>query len=306
MIATVTLNPAYDVHCEMGALVCGKENLVTAMKRVAGGKGVNISRALTKSEIKNKAVVVVGRENGTEFLNSLAEDGMDVLPLVVPGRIRENLTFHPAEGPETRISFTGLEATEAILEDVSGALSFLKEGDVLAFTGRIPAGISCKAVTEFLSGLKKRGIRIAVDSGNYPLEEIMALGPWLIKPNEQEAAQHLGYEMDTFPSVQKAAAFFAGAVENVIISLGGRGAYLHSPQGCFLASPPKIKAISTVGAGDSSIAGFLAATTEELPVDACLCRAVAFGSAACKLEGTLPPDPADIAEILRDVIVERY
>ena len=104
-IYTLTLSPAYDVHAYTEKLLPFHEHLAEVRSRDAGGKGVNISRALNAVGVQNTALIVLGSENGAEFRAALCK--MDCVFFEIPGRIRENLTLHTADGRETRISFSG-------------------------------------------------------------------------------------------------------------------------------------------------------------------------------------------------------
>ena len=115
-IITLTLNPAIDMHCYAENFEPFHENLAHITSSDAGGKGVNISRALTVNGVENLARVVLGNENGKSFADSLKADGMDLIELYVDGRIRENITLHTNNNPETRISFAGFVATDALID----------------------------------------------------------------------------------------------------------------------------------------------------------------------------------------------
>ena len=106
-IITLTLNPAFDLHCRADGFMPYRESFVELTEREAGGKGVNISRALLANGIVSEAVIIVGRENGDEFCERLKRDSLSVEAIVCDGRIRENLTLHENKNPETRISFGG-------------------------------------------------------------------------------------------------------------------------------------------------------------------------------------------------------
>lgn len=301
-IITLTLNPAFDVHCHVAHFAPYHENLATVTLREAGGKGVNISRALTKNGVENLALVVLGEENADSFRRALSEDGMCWQEVVVSGRIRENMTLHTEGADETRISFEGFAADATLLERVMGMLDTVDLEDCfVTFTGRVPAGIDMEDVKRFLRALQAKGARIVIDSKSFSTADLIECRPYLIKPNEEEIAVYLEREIRTFADVYDAAVQLQRAgIENVMVSLGSKGAMLVCDEGGFVATPPAIEALSTIGAGDSSIAGFLAAAREGRDARACLCRAVAFGSAACMTPGTQPPLPADV-----DVLIER-
>ena len=302
-IVTLTLNPAFDVHCHIAEFQAEHENLATVISRDAGGKGVNISRALTRCGVDNLALVVLGAENAADFRNALEADGMSWCELIVPGRIRENITIHTDTAAETRISFVGFETDANLLDRVSETLYDVALSDcVVTFTGRVPDGIPMEDVKRFLHDLRTHGARIVIDSKSFSLDDLIECRPWLIKPNEEEIATYLGRTVDSFAALADTAMeLHRSGIANVMISLGGKGAMLACAEGVFVATPPSIAPVSTIGAGDSSIAGFLAAAKEEADACACLCRAVAYGTAACLTPGTQPPRAEDVTRILSDV-----
>ena len=306
-IITITLNPAFDVHCSAEHFEACHENLATITEREAGGKGVNISRALTMNGVDNLALLAVGDANGADFCRELDKDGMTYEAIELKGRIRENITIHTKDAPETRLSFTGFATDESLLEKFEEKLlPMLESGDLVTFTGSVPSGISMTAVKGFIANIKNTGAKVVIDSRSFKKDDLIETKPWLIKPNEEEIAVYLGREIDSFESVMDGAmALYESGIENVMISLGSKGALLVCADGAFIAHPPKIKAISTIGAGDSSIGGFLAAAAAGKRSDEMIKTAVSFGSAACMSAGTRPPVPADVAKIYADVTVEK-
>lgn len=305
-LLSLTLNPAFDVHCHIPTFEPYHENLARITDREAGGKGVNISRALTKNHVENLALVVLGEENGESFRRALAADGMTVCEITLPGRIRENITIHTDNAPETRISFSGFETDASLLPLVEEKLkSFLEDGSIVTFTGRVPDGIPMKDVKAFLRRLMQMGARVVIDSRSFTKEDLLEMRPWLIKPNQEEISSYLGREIDTFEKVLDGAEeLHAQGIENVMISLGEKGALLVCDEGRFVATPPTIHAISTIGAGDSSIGGFLAAAAAGESAEGMLKLAVSYGSAACMSAGTRPPKAEDVMTVFQQVTVK--
>lgn len=300
-IYTLTLSPAYDVHAGAEAFAAFHENLATVTSREAGGKGVNISRALASGGGTSTAVVVLGKENAGEFQQALDEAGLDSLVFLKEGRIRENLTLHCPGVPETRISFTGFSVDAALLTQIREAME-ITPGTVVTFTGRVPAGIDMPQVKAFLQELQCSGARIVLDSRSFALEDILQVRPWLIKPNQEEISMLLGCQVDTMEqALEKAQVFADAGIENVMVSLGGDGALLISGGRVFRAVPPAITPVSTIGAGDSAIAGFIAAAQLEKAPEECLKWAAAYGTAACLTEGSQPPRAEDIDKILQNL-----
>lgn len=300
-IYTLTLSPAYDVHAVSEKITACHENLATVQSREAGGKGVNISRALQSWGVTNRAVIVLGADNSGDFKKELKDSGLDCVLFEQAGRIRENLTIHCAGQPETRISFTGFSVDAQLLDKLRGAMQ-VDEDTVVTFTGRVPEGITMDAVKSFLKQLQARGARIVLDSRSFGPEDILEVKPWLIKPNQEEISMFFRCPVNTVESALEKAGYFAcRGVENTMISLGEQGALLVSDGKAYLAKPPVIRALSTIGAGDSSIAGFVAAAAQGKTKRECLRTAVAFGTAACLTGGTLPPKTEDIDMILEQV-----
>ena len=298
-IVTLTLNPAYDVHCAAPGFLPDHETTVDVLTRDAGGKGVNIARALAAGGVPATAVVAVGSENGTDFAAALRRDGLKITTIPVPGRIRENITLHTDAGRETRISFRGFTVGADFLPALTAVLADLDAGDILTLTGSNPAGLSPADLSPLLADLRHRRVRVVIDSRSYTLRDLAEAAPFLVKPNEEEIAQYTGAPVADRAAAEAAAApLRAAGIENVMISLGARGAFLACPAGSFFCPAPSIVPRSTIGAGDSSIAGFLAALSRGADAAECLRSAVAFGSAACLTEGTRPPLAEDIRRLL--------
>lgn len=306
-IVTITLNPAFDVHCFAEHFAPYHENLATVTAREAGGKGVNISRALSANGVPSTALVVLGDENADDFLRALVCPAMDVREIRVPGRIRENITIHTTASPETRISFPGFATDDTLLPSVKTALGdVIDKETVVAFTGRVPNGITLTAVKEMLLDMQKQGAKLVIDSKSFSIDDLIDCHPFLIKPNEEEIVAYADHKVNSLETAALAAqALRAQGIENVMISLGEKGAVLATRDGCFAANAPYVDVRSTIGAGDSTIGGFLAAMKDGCSYADMLKTAVCYGSAACMTEGTEPPQPKDVTTLLAKTIIRQ-
>lgn len=306
-IITITLNPAFDIHCHIDHFVPFHENLAQVTMRDAGGKGVNISRALTGNQISNTALVVLGEENEADFVKCLEADRIFYHKIAVPGRIRENITIHTTGADETRISFPGFLADERLLASVEKEIQEIwEEGAYITFTGRVPEGIGMEAVKAFLKKLKTAGAKLVIDSRSFTKEDLTEVAPWLIKPNQEEISHYAGCEIQGLAdAVSVAKDLHRKGIENVMISLGSQGALIVGADGGYIARAPKVTAHSTIGAGDSSIAGFLAAAVNGTSCAEMLASAVAYGTAACLTEGTRPPCAKDISGLLKKIKIQK-
>lgn len=306
-VITLNLNPAYDIHCHIKDFKPFHENLANITENEAGGKGINISRALKYNGITSKAITVICDENGHDFRKSLLEDKIDYIEVKQNGRIRENITIHTDTNRETRISFAGFTATDSLIDEVETIINKITQKDtILTFTGRVPNGISKNRVKKFLSDIKSKGILVVIDSRSLNLDDIIELKPWLIKPNQEEISEYLSKNITDFnATIDAAKDIHKKGVENVMISLGEQGAVLVNSDGVFTATPPKIQAISTIGAGDSTIAGFISATIQNKCSPEKLKTAVSFGTAACLTGGTKPPTSKNVRKIFDQIKVDK-
>lgn len=306
-IKTVTLNPAFDLHYYMESFEAKRENYVQSVLCDAGGKGVNISRALSVNGTYNTAYLILGEENGAAFEAQLRRDRLNFVPLYTEGRIRENVTLHPAHDKETRISLDTFSVSPKMLDRMSEALHQGSNEDcLLAFAGRLPRGIEKDRAIAFLKSQIQSGAKVIVDSNSLSPEDLQEIRPWFIKPNEQEIEAFLGRSVTDARDAAHAAKELVekGVAEEVMISLGGDGAAWSDGLRMLILAVPRLEhPASTIGAGDSTLAGLLAATAKGADAKEALRTAVAYGTAACMTPGTLPPRPEDIAAVLAQVTV---
>ncbi len=302
-IFTLTLNPAYDIHACCDEFMAFSEVHATVTARQAGGKGYNISRALNSNGTPNTAIVVVGEENCDDFVKMSKE--LNCIFFKEKGRIRENITLHSNGGKETRISFTGAEVSSGILQKIYNVIK-PDENTIVTFTGSIPKGITKEQAKEFLCLIKKDGAKIVVDTKSFNLADIYEVSPWLVKPNQDELGTYFGEKITTKEkATQKATEMKNHGIENVIVSLGENGAVLCAENEIIEAITPPIQVVSTIGAGDSMIAGFISAKSSNLTTEECFKTAVSYGSAACLSKGSLPPQPNSIIEIKKLVMTTK-
>ena len=307
MIVTLTLNPAFDVHCQIQNLIPLKENFATVISKEAGGKGLNVSRALGNSGVENTALIIVGKSNEDAFKKKATSPLVNCEYVSVDGNIRENYTLHHQDGKETRISFDGFTCPDGIVDLIKEKLSLLCGGDVVAVTGSISKGIDKDKIICLLKELKEKGVKIIIDSRSFTLSDIQEIKPWFIKPNNQEIEEYLGVKVNTVEEGLKASQTLYGlGVQNAMVSLGGLGAVITSDNKSYYIKSPTIEVKSTIGAGDSLIAGYIHGYVKGLNNEEWLKTAIAFGTGACLTQGTNPPSMQTILEIKEKVQIYNY
>ncbi|KAA1428829.1 1-phosphofructokinase family hexose kinase [Nocardioides antri] len=305
MILTVTPNPSIDRTVMLpGSLRPGAVHRADAVLFQPGGKGVNISRACVAAGVPTLAVLPVAADDG--FVTELEHAGVAVRPAPPAGPMRINLTISEPDGTTTKINTAGAtvgptdlaELAEIVLD---AAASARPRWVVLA--GSLPPGADADWYARLGSALRAQGHRFAVDTSEEPLGALLAAGgaaaPDLIKPNAEELASVTGGDADALEADPAAAAAAAAtlvgtAAGAVLATLGAAGAVLVDATGAWHASPPPITVVSTVGAGDASLFGYLLAELRGASAPERLASAVAYGAAAAGLPGTTAPTPTDV------------
>lgn len=261
MIYTVTLNPALDYVMHLSApLALGETNRAEGEPLQCGGKGINVSLVLQELSVPSVALGFVAGDTGKQLTAMLEQQGLrqEMLPLP-EGRTRINVKLKGAA--ETEINGAGPMISAQALEQLAKRLDVLEKGDVLVLAGSIPAGVPQTVYRDLMQPLTERGVSFVVDTTGQALREALSCRPLLVKPNRSELAQLCGRSLDTEKDlVQAAAELQAQGAQNVLVSLGGDGALLlDAQQRVFRAAAPVGKLVNSVGAGDSMVAGFLAA-----------------------------------------------
>lgn len=292
-IVTLTLNPSLDRTLEVEHLTRGAVLRATGQRVEPGGKGVNVARALAGNSHAVSAVVPAGGAEGDHLIALLVTVGLDVKPVAVAEATRTNVSVVEPDGTVTKLNAAGHRLTEDEVAAVEEAVvSALDGADWVAACGSLPPGVPADlyaAVTRMVHGA---GVRVAVDTSGTALREAITAGPDVIKPNHEELADATGRRLQRLGDVIEAAQTLrAQGVGTVLVSLGRHGAVLVDPRGTAHAETAPVTPVSNVGAGDATLAGFLAGGGEG--PDA-LRTAVAWGTAAVRLPGTAMPTPADI------------
>lgn len=310
MIITLTANPSLDHTVELPGIVeRGAVLRALASREQPGGKGVNVSRALAAASVGTLAVLP--GESGDPMIESLRAQGIDVLTVSTGRPVRRNITLTEPDGTTTKINEPGPQLTDddasRIVEATARAAA---TAEWLVIAGSLPPGLAPDFYARVVRAARAvaGGGRplVAVDSSGEPLAALLAAFAAsgeridLIKPNGDELAELTGaasgdsIEADPALAASVAARLVGtaeqpGPVAGVLVTLGSRGAVLVEGGDAWFAAAPKIVARSTVGAGDSSLAGYLIARTAGHEPAARLAQAVAHGAAAASLPGSDVP-----------------
>lgn len=258
MIYTVTFNPALDYIMHTGELKLGETNRSVSEEITIGGKGINVSYILNQFDMPNIALGFVAGFTGEKLKNLANEMGIknDFITLK-EGNTRINVKLKGDK--ETEINAAGPVIDTKALEQFLGKLQSLENGDTLVLSGSVPKCLPNDIYEQIMLKISDKNIKVCVDATGELLLKTLKYKPFLIKPNVDELSEIAGKKLATNNNIIDAARSLKnmGAV-NVLVSMGKDGAILvDGNDKVHIAQAKKIKAINTVGAGDSMVAGFI-------------------------------------------------
>lgn len=304
MIYTVTLNPSLDYVVGVRNFKEGIVNRTESEVILPGGKGINVSVMLHHLDIQTTALGFLAGFTGEEIRNALKNQGVsEAFVLLKKGISRINVKLK--SGQETEINGRGPEIGKEDMERfLSQTEEKLCEEDVVVLSGSLPHTLSVSAYLDIIRLAQRRNAKIIADVSGKILEEILPYRPFLVKPNHHE----LGAFFETEIHSKEEAVFYAEKLrekgaENVMVSLAEKGAILLTDQGVYFAEAPQGNVLNSVGAGDSSVAGFIYGFLQDHTFETALTFAVACGSATAFSEGI--GTRGQVYSLLNDVNIEK-
>lgn len=304
-ILTLTLNPALDLTVELSRLDAGQVNRSEEMHTHAAGKGVNVAQVLADLGHQVTVSGFLGEDNQQAFETLFAKRGFVDAFIRVPGETRSNIKVAEQDGRITDINGPGpvVDATaqQALLDRL---LQIAPGHDAVVVAGSLPRGVTAQWLRELIERLNALGLKVALDSSGEALRAALQASPWLIKPNTEELADALGCEVvSPIAEAQAAARLHGQGIEHVVISHGADGVNWFSVGSALHASPPKVSVASTVGAGDSLLAGMLHGLLSADTPEQTLRTATAIAAMAVTQIGFGINDAAQLAQLEQGVRV---
>ena len=259
-IATVTLNPAFDLVGRLARIEIGEVNTVETLGLYPAGKGINVAKVLADLGAKLSVTGFLGEENQGDFVQAFAQNGVDDKFYRIAGKTRINVKITETEADVTDLNFLGFEISEQDWEAFTHqSQTWESQYDLVAVCGSLPRGVTPEQFAAWLESLHQQGLKVVLDSSNAALTAGLTAHPWLVKPNRRELEVWAGRSLHTIEEVIEAAEQLRShGIENVIISMGEKGSVWLNSEGVLQAQPPHCKnVVSTVGAGDSMVAGLI-------------------------------------------------
>lgn len=281
MIYTVTFNPSLDYIVGTEGFQLGNTNRTVSELMLPGGKGINVSTVLKNLGIESTALGFTAGFTGEEIRRRVGELGFRSEFIDVGnGFSRINVKMKEFDGTEINGQgpVIGEEAVGRLLE----RLDSLEEGDTLVLAGSIPSSMPNSIYSDILARLEGRGIVFVVDATKDLLLNVLKYRPFLIKPNHHELGEIFGVELENREDVVPyAERLQEQGAQNVLVSMGGKGAVLLDAEGNVHMLPvPKGTLVNAVGSGDSMVAGFLAGWTEKKDYEHAFKMGISAGSAS--------------------------
>jgi 1-phosphofructokinase family hexose kinase len=310
MIITVTLNAAIDKTLAVPNFRLGRRHRAVEQTAMAGGKGVNVARALRALGQPVIATGIAGGPTGTRIVEHLTEEG--ILNDFV--RIREEsrtstAVVDPTSGEQTEINEYGPHVSEQELELFVDKLLYLAKGaEVCVFAGSLPRGVDLGLYGRLIDDLKRLDVMTVLDSEGEPLRIATRRGPSVVSPNELEAEGLVGHEFSDEEDRRNAV--------GEMIELGALESIMTLPAGClamvgeggerrlYRATLDQLEAVSAIGSGDAFLAGFVAARYSDRDVEACLRFAVACGAESTQHFGAGVLERREVERLAPEVRVE--
>lgn len=264
-IATITLNPAFDLVGRISRIEIGEVNTVETLGLYPAGKGINVAKVLADLGTKLSVSGFLGEENQGDFVNTFAQNGLTDEFYRIKGKTRINVKITETEADVTDLNFLGFEISETDWEKFSEQTSkWGSRFDLVAVCGSLPRGVSPEKFSLWLESLHNQGLKVVLDTSNAALTAGLKSHPWLIKPNLRELETLVGQSLNSQEEIITAAEQLRSkGIENVIISMGEKGSLWLNSEGVLQAKPPRCENIvSTVGAGDSMVAGLIYGFTQ--------------------------------------------
>ena len=305
MILTLTINPAIDRTVTVDKLVFEDRGYILARSEAAGGRGINASRVIHSFGGKTLALLASGGDSGNRIEKSLKGMGFPFEAVRVRSESRINLTISDTQGLTVKLNELGESLDERERHEIRSLVEARLDGARwLMICGSIPPGVPPHFYCEIIQGAQSRGVKTLLDSDGDALLHALEAKPTIITPNQHEAERLLNRALLTRGQFLDAIdRLHAMGPESVILSLGSRGAVGANSEGVFEALPPRIDALSPIGAGDALAAAFVWSMEKKKSFADSMRWGVAAGTAKAALPGMTFPTLDQTRAIYKQVEV---
>lgn len=310
MITTVTLNPAIDRTIILDSFKHGSINRVKGVREDIGGKGINVAKVLQSLGSNACAIGFMGEKNSKYVQSLLMNEKVSNEFIIVEGQTRLNTKIVEISTQlTTDINEIGFHISKEQLNRIKQLiLRYAKQSEMVVFSGSIPQGVSSDIYFQLLS-IAAPFTKTVLDADGVFLLEGLKASPYLIKPNIDELESALSKKLSTHEEIKQAARelIYEYSIKYVLVSMGGDGSILVSADTAIFAKALKVEVKSSVGAGDSMLAGFIyGKTNENLTAHTALAYATACGALAVSQEGTQTFKREEVESLIKQVEISSF
>jgi 1-phosphofructokinase family hexose kinase len=287
LILTLTINPSIDRNLFVDRLVFEDRAYILSRNDTAGGRGLNASRVLHSFGAKTLAIATSGGPNGERLQKLAAKAGFPVKVVSINNDIRTNFTITDRQGLSIRMNELGPHITPEELSRIEKVVeNRLETATWLMLCGSIPPDVSADFYTKLIRMARLRKVKTLLDTDGPPLLNGIEACPTVTTPNQQEAERLLNRALITRAHfVEAATRIKAMGAEAVLLSLGSRGVVAVNANQMLEVVPPRIDALSPLGAGDALAAAYVWAAAKKKDFADCVRWGVAAGTASARLPG---------------------
>lgn len=301
MIYTVTLNPAIDYYISMNQFQEGELNSINNGYTLPGGKGINVSKVLKNFGVESVALGFAGGFTGDYIRKNLKEYGISEKLVELKENTRINIKLK-TDKDESEIAGYSPKISAEECKEFLETMKDIKAGDVLVLSGSVPKSLDSEIYKTIIESLPE-GVKVVLDTRGEPFEHALKKGVFLTKPNNVELGEFFNEKYETIDEIIAAGEKLRKmGSENVIISLGKNGSVLVTEKGSWVGNVPKGELVSSVGAGDSMVAGTLYGLSEGMPLEEAYKYGIASGSATAFVEGLTTLE--DMKKLLNDIKIK--
>lgn len=314
-VLCITLNPAIDLTITLDVLTLGAVNRASENQLGAAGKGLNAAHVLSELGVNAIASGYLGDDNDEIFerlfkshKTFISDKGMGQLTdgfIKVSGATRTNVKIVDKEGCTTDINGQGFLVDEAAKHALLLRLAqYAKEADAVLVAGSLPKGFSAADFDNLLHLLTSYNAKVAVDVSGEALKIALTHQLWLIKPNNDELSGAFGRTITTLDEQCAAIEQISGDIEHILVSMGDKGVHWFKKSGqnrkTYKATPPKMTVKSTVGAGDTMVAGMIFGLLQNFDDKTLLCHTTALSAYAVTVIGVQVPPQDTLSQLMTD------
>jgi 6-phosphofructokinase 2 len=303
-IVTVTFSPSIDKSFMVSEMVPDKKLRASDPILDPGGGGINVARAIKVLGGEATAVFPSGGYTGKQFNHLLKDEGVPVMIIESSNETRENIVVvDQSKNLQYRFGMPGTELKEEEWKGILYAIDAMADIKYLVCSGSLPPGVPKDIYAQLAVMAKRKGAKCIVDTTGRPLKIAIEAGLYLIKPNLGELSAFAGRDYLSVDDAKEIALGIvsSGHCEAVVVSMGADGAMLVTEDACEIFSSPKVEKKSTVGAGDSMVAGIVYSLSLNKNIQEAVRYGVACGTAATMNPGTELCRKEDIESLMAKV-----